>query len=42
MAKKRITFLVIAVLCGFTPVVFFATQSAKGDDLAKLRSLGLL
>lgn len=31
MAEKRIIFLAIAILCGFTPVVF----------LAKLRILGL-
>lgn len=40
MAKKRIIFLAIAVLCGFTPWFSLLKQSARGDYLAKLRFLG--
>lgn len=40
MAKKRIIFLAIAVLCGFTPWISWLKQSAGGYDLAKLRFLG--
>ena len=42
MAKKRMIFLAIAVLCGFTPWFSLPKQSARGDNLAKLRFLGLL
>lgn len=42
MAKKRIVFLAIAVLCGFTPWLSLLKQSASGDDLAKFRFLGFL
>ena len=36
MAKKRMIFLAIAVLYGFTPWFSLSKQSATGDDLAKL------
>lgn len=40
MAKKKYNFLGHCCFMRFYPVVFFATQSANGDDLAKLRFLG--
>lgn len=41
MAEKRIIFLAIAVFTPFCPIDFFAKRKRRGDDLGKLRFLGL-